>query len=172
MWKQDFDSDEFAAVNSHATRFYSDRRCSANSVRSVANKRSRVSRRDGAHTVKPRWRRTEEKVITGEFSRTSRLDEAINAQRGIATPSSAFSRPSSVRAGRNPYYSSIFASPLPSRPRYSSSSPSIRTRLGLKPNFHKELFFSKRAAPASKSAAPEPADEALPTRRTLANAKY
>ena len=36
------------------------------------------------------WRRPEEKVITAEFPSSSRLDEAINAQRGIATPSSAF----------------------------------------------------------------------------------
>lgn len=36
------------------------------------------------------WRRPEEKVITAEFPSSSRLDEAINAQQGIATPSSAF----------------------------------------------------------------------------------
>lgn len=72
--------------------------------------------------MEPRWRRTEEKVITSEFSWTSRLDETINAQQGFATPSSA-SLAVVVRAGRNPYYSSVFASSLST---FQISSPSSR----------------------------------------------
>lgn len=74
----------------HATQF--SRIVNAASTKhSVAYKRLQASPDDGRCPSEPRWRRSEEKVITDEFSRTSRLDEAINAQRGIATPSSASS---------------------------------------------------------------------------------
>lgn len=95
-------------VNLHATRFPRIVRV-ASTEHSVANKGLRVSERLVHHETSFGRCGSEEKVITDEFPRTSRLDEAINAQRGIATPSSAFLAVF-VRAGRNPYYSSIFAS--------------------------------------------------------------
>lgn len=89
---------------------------------------------DGRCTsMKPRWRRSEEKVITDEFSRTSRLDEAINAQRGIATPSST-SLAVLVRAGREEPILLIHICFLSFYPRYSLSTYS-HDRLKL--NFHK-----------------------------------
>jgi len=85
--------------------------------------------------MKPRWRRSEEKVITDEFSRTSRLDEAINAQRGIATPSSA-SLAVFVRAGREEPILLIYIRFLSFYP--GIISPPIRT-IVLSPIFTKLL---------------------------------
>lgn len=82
--------------------------------------------------MKPRWRRSEEKVITDEFSRTSRLDEAINAQRGIATPSSA-SLAVLVRTRREEPILLIHICFLSFYPQYPLSTHSH----DLKPNFHK-----------------------------------
>lgn len=83
--------------------------------------------------MKPRWRRSEEKVIIDEFSRTSRLDEAINAQRGIATPSSA-SLAILARAGREEPILLIHICFLSFYLQYPLS---IYSHDCLKPNFHK-----------------------------------